>query len=34
MPVTLPTLGAAFKTEFSKWESLKINPEKIVVDCW
>jgi hypothetical protein len=28
MPVTLPTLGVVFKTEFLKWESHKINPKK------
>ena len=29
MPVTLPTMGVVFKTKFPKWESLKINPERV-----
>jgi hypothetical protein len=29
MPATLPILGVVFKTKFPKWESSKINPEKV-----
>jgi hypothetical protein len=29
MPGTFPILRAAFKTEFPKWESQKINPVKV-----